>query len=272
MKLLIATDDLDLARALTAAVRSHGIVVEHCADPLDVLGRSWRTLPEVILVDLDLPLASGFTLMDRLRQDRYCRDVPVVATSAVLDPLSDEVAVCWEELGTEAFLPRPFSMLELPELLRELATSGWGGDVEDPLTLASEPSKASQRSAASAGRSRPVSFGELRSRRQDAQDQRRRSSLSEGAPLPARTQDPCRVSARDLRRELETLRRAPPEQVLGLPHRAAPGEIRQASLRKRRRLEQLRDDRTLVPELRDMAQRLWELVRSAEAVLLGQRV
>jgi len=274
MKLLLATDDLDLARALGAAIRSHGIRLEHCLDPDDVVGRSWRALPDVIMVDLDLPLASGFTLLRRLQNDTFSRDIPVLVTSAALDHLSEEVELCWRRLGTQGFLPRPFSMLEVPDLLHDIATSGWTIDDEDNApTLhgaADEPSPSvSERSQTSTG---PISLGELRLRRREEARERSQRSLTALAGVVGRSFQPSGVSARELTREFERLRLAPPRRVLGLGGGAMRQDIRYAAIRKTERLTKLRDDRGLVPEVRAAAQQLLELVRTAEACLLGRLV
>jgi CheY-like chemotaxis protein len=272
MKLLLASADMDLARALSAALFSHGITLEHCTDPIDVQGRSWRSLPDLILVDLDLPLASGFTLLRRLQDDSFCRDIPVIVTSEEFDHLSEEVELCWRHLGTEGFLPRPFSMLEIPALFLDIATSGWSIDGDEPFpNLEGMPAQEELESTASSlAESGPVSLSRLRNRRRDARKTHRDQSLSDSAMVRERVPKRGAVTAFDLHREIDDLQLAPPRRVLGLGARAPRQEIRSAALKKRDRLMNLRDDSALVPQVRVAAQRLLEVVVSAEACLLGR--
>ncbi len=86
-----------------------------------MLGRVWRDLHEIVLVDLDLPLAGGFTLLLRLKENRFCQDIPVLVTSVKYAQESEEVQLCSRDLGARDFLGRLFSMLEVPSLLRHLA-------------------------------------------------------------------------------------------------------------------------------------------------------
>ena len=271
VQLLLATDDPNLARALRSALESQDIAMEHCPDPNDILGRVWRDLPDVILVDLDLALASGFTLLLRLKENSFSQGIPVLVTSANYSQDSDEVQLCSRELSATAFWRRPFSMLEIASLLRDLVdTEGDEGDRlkrlrasregGGSLTLDPDPTTPG-----------PVRLDTLRLRRREAARERREQSLAGPVPLDARrSRDLGGVTASDLQRELEGMRLATPLRVLGVSRGAPPGDIRQAARRKVHRLQNLRDDVGLVPEVRVAAQQLLELVRFAEASLLGR--
>ncbi len=198
----------------------------------------------------------------------------MLTTSAAFAHDSEEVALCAEELGSEGFLARPFPMLEVPNLLHEVVTSGWSVDeIDDPVTtLHDQPWRSTPSQSDSRSEERAVGLGELRQRQREASRARSLQPMDSISGASLRASDPCRASVRDLRRELAGLRLAPPRRVLGLGPQARRNDIRFAALRKSRRLERLRDDVHLVPEVRVAAQALLELVRTAEACLLGRLV
>ncbi len=67
--------------------------------------------PDVILLDIMMPIMDGFEVLGHLKSDPYTRDIPVIVISAANDLPS---VVRGIEMGAEDFLPKPFD----PVLLR----------------------------------------------------------------------------------------------------------------------------------------------------------
>jgi class 3 adenylate cyclase len=62
-------------------------------------------LPDLILLDIMMPVMDGFTVLERLKADPLLRDIPVIVISAVHDLQS---VVRGIEQGAEDYLPKPF--------------------------------------------------------------------------------------------------------------------------------------------------------------------
>jgi CheY-like chemotaxis protein len=63
-----------------------------------------RTLPRMILIDLDIPSINGLLVLDRLRDDPDTREIPVVVLTSNRNPLAIEAAYAQ---GARAYLVKP---------------------------------------------------------------------------------------------------------------------------------------------------------------------
>jgi response regulator RpfG family c-di-GMP phosphodiesterase len=118
MRLLLVDDDAGLREL----VRTTFELVDVEVTEADSAEAAWRALPErrpdVIVLDLGMPNTDGAELFRRLRSDRSTRSIPVVLLSG--DPEAGKLAT---ELGIDAFLPKPFSPLQLLAVAERLAGS-----------------------------------------------------------------------------------------------------------------------------------------------------
>ncbi len=68
-------------------------------------------LPDLVLLDIQMPIMDGFQVLSRLKADAATRDIPVIVISAMSDMSSVIKGV---GMGAEDYLPKPFD----PVLLR----------------------------------------------------------------------------------------------------------------------------------------------------------
>ncbi|MCK4693194.1 MAG: response regulator, partial [Anaerolineales bacterium] len=73
--------------------------------------------PDMILLDIMMPVMDGFEVLSRLKAEKSWRDIPVVVISAMSDMHSVVKAI---ELGAEDYLPKPFD----PTLLQARLNAG----------------------------------------------------------------------------------------------------------------------------------------------------
>ena len=66
--------------------------------------------PDVILLDIRLPDADGFTVARTLRADRYTQHIPIIFLTGRNDP-SERVEAL--EIGADDFVAKPFDAQEL---------------------------------------------------------------------------------------------------------------------------------------------------------------
>lgn len=79
--------------------------------------------PDVILLDIMMPIMDGFEVLSHLKSDPYTRDIPVIVISAANDLPSVVKGI---EMGAEEFLPKPFDPILLRARLNaSLEKKGW---------------------------------------------------------------------------------------------------------------------------------------------------
>jgi CheY-like chemotaxis protein len=85
-EVLVVEDDADLRESLSQALQDHGFTVTQAGNgqqALDLLHSGVR--PGVILLDLMMPVVSGWQLRDALRHDPTFARIPQLVISAYLD-------------------------------------------------------------------------------------------------------------------------------------------------------------------------------------------
>jgi DNA-binding NarL/FixJ family response regulator len=119
IKVMLVEDHTSYAQALTAvmSLESDLLVVGHAADADAAIDLALRVAPDVVVVDLDLPVASGVDVLNDLRaQD----PAPLCV---VLTALSDRAELGRAvEAGAAAVLHKSADMADLLAVLRRVAT------------------------------------------------------------------------------------------------------------------------------------------------------
>lgn len=121
MPVLIVEDDPDTRETLLQLMQLKGLTVksaENGQEAWDLLAAGER--PCLILMDLMMPVLSGWELRERMLADEELRKLPVVILSATADSAST--------LGAVAVLSKPVEFDELERLvLRYCRRDGAGG-------------------------------------------------------------------------------------------------------------------------------------------------
>jgi CheY-like chemotaxis protein len=119
-RILLVEDDPALRSALAELLQERGYEVacaEHGADALAQLDDA--PPPNVILLDLAMPVMDGWSFRTMQRQDPRLASIPTVVLSASL--ASDPRAV--EGLDADAALAKPFTLERLIETVRRFCAA-----------------------------------------------------------------------------------------------------------------------------------------------------
>ncbi len=116
-KVLVVDDEPLNVDYLAQELDDLGIETVSAADGLQALEQVARQSPDVILLDIMMPVMDGFEVLRRLQASPATRDIPVVIISALTD--MDSV-VRGIGLGAEDYLPKPFN----PALLEARVNAG----------------------------------------------------------------------------------------------------------------------------------------------------
>ncbi len=129
-KIFMIDDDQDLTENLAVFFKNHHIELCFCNDPLVGLERLGQEQPQLLLLDVMMPVVDGFTLCKQIRE-KYT--LPIIMLTAK-GRLEDKVHGF--EMGVDDYLPKPFEPLEL--LVRVQALLRRAGRQENPKPTANE--------------------------------------------------------------------------------------------------------------------------------------
>ncbi len=80
-QVLLVEDDEDLARVILAGFERSGLLVDHAATRQQAIERCLVGPPDLLILDLNLPDADGFSFVDWLRRQPALRSLPLVVYS-----------------------------------------------------------------------------------------------------------------------------------------------------------------------------------------------
>jgi CheY-like chemotaxis protein len=105
-RVLVVEDEPDLRRLYAWELQDAGYEVVTAANGAEALGRL-SSDPDVVLVDLMMPVMDGYEFLARLRADPRHRDIPALVVSAV-------GTGAWSlRAGANDWLRKPFDTEEL---------------------------------------------------------------------------------------------------------------------------------------------------------------
>ncbi len=122
-KTILVVDDKPSNRAvLTDLLRPLGFEVAEAEDGEDAIRFAKATPPDLILMDIIMPVLSGFEATKILRSLESCARIPIIATSA---SVFDEHKRESQEAGCTDFLPKPVSAEKLFRVLEQYLGITW---------------------------------------------------------------------------------------------------------------------------------------------------
>ncbi|MDP3979907.1 MAG: response regulator [Chlamydiota bacterium] len=116
-KLLIIDDEKELVDILALRFRMHNLAVDCAYDGNDGLKKVRDFKPDIILVDVSMPIMSGWDLCEILRQDEETKDIPVIMMTAFT---SDETKIKADAIGIKHLVFKPFQSSNLVSLVESL--------------------------------------------------------------------------------------------------------------------------------------------------------
>ena len=115
-KILIADDEPDHVALLSRYLQSEGYAYITAKGGLETLEQIRTELPDLVLLDIDMPHKDGFTVLKEMRTNPATQHIPAIIVSAAwLDP--PEIQYC-RELGAEDYFTKPIDRRELFTCIR----------------------------------------------------------------------------------------------------------------------------------------------------------
>ena len=112
---LIVEDEEDIRYLLRAVLESEGFRVVEATTGKDAVSRAAEIAPQLILMDISLPLLDGLSATRQIRAEEALRQVPIVAVSAYHTARRRAIRA-----GCSDLIGKPVDIEELRAVVRRL--------------------------------------------------------------------------------------------------------------------------------------------------------
>jgi DNA-binding response OmpR family regulator len=115
--ILIADDDPDVRLGLQVRLAANHYDTIFAADGATCIAQAWEYMPDLIMLDLGLPAADGFTVLERLKASDTLLSIPVIVVSGRDRNTNGDRAL---QAGAKAFLQKPVDNAQLLSVIRQV--------------------------------------------------------------------------------------------------------------------------------------------------------
>ena len=117
-KILVVDDEPRNVKILQIQLNARGYTVYTAADGLEALDVVEKEMPDLILLDINMPKMDGFEVVKRIRTDQATEFIPIVMITALRDTRENRIKSI--EAGADDFIEKPFDSLEVLARVRSL--------------------------------------------------------------------------------------------------------------------------------------------------------
>jgi CheY-like chemotaxis protein len=115
-KVLIVDDEPNNVDFLEQALEDTGYQLITAANGQEALKKIQSEQPDLVLLDLAMPVMDGFAVLDQVKSDSMLRDIPIIIISAEHDSKS---VVRGIKQGAEDYLTKPVNAAQLVKKVKE---------------------------------------------------------------------------------------------------------------------------------------------------------
>lgn len=112
---LIIEDDADMSELLACSIGMEGFRVEMSRDGAEGLRKATAASPDLVLLDLRLPVVDGFTVCERMRANSRTSRLPILVMSGIPGEMARVSSL---ESGATEHISKPFTMEFLMSRIR----------------------------------------------------------------------------------------------------------------------------------------------------------
>ncbi len=113
-RILLVEDNPMNRRVVQFLLKSYGYVVYEARDGQEALKLVKLYLPDLILMDLQLPGLDGYAITKMIKEDALVKDIPVVALTAYAMRGDEERAIT---AGCDGYITKPIDADEFPQIV-----------------------------------------------------------------------------------------------------------------------------------------------------------
>jgi two-component system, cell cycle response regulator DivK len=114
-RILVVEDQDDLRGVLRDLLTGSGYVVIEAADGEAGIAKAKSDLPDLVLMDIQMPVIDGYEATRRIKADPTLKAIPIVAVSSFAMKGDEEKA---RGAGCDHYVTKPYSPMQLLKIIR----------------------------------------------------------------------------------------------------------------------------------------------------------
>jgi two-component system phosphate regulon response regulator PhoB len=119
-RILLVEDDKVVRTSLALMLQSRGFEVHQTEDAAGGFLKAMTTHPDLVVLDIILPVRSGFALCKKLKKSERCRDIPIILLSALPEKQQRKESNWKGPPAADDFVTKPYKPQDLLERIDRL--------------------------------------------------------------------------------------------------------------------------------------------------------
>ena len=120
-KILIVDDERDIVKALMIRLQSNGYHVVGAFDGVQGLFMANKEMPDLVIIDIRMPVGDGFSVVERLKQSNRTHRIPIIFLTGSPETNAEERAM---GLGGRFYIKKPYDPEELLDAIKRALEEG----------------------------------------------------------------------------------------------------------------------------------------------------
>jgi CheY-like chemotaxis protein len=118
--ILVADDDPDILSIVSMSLETQGYTVHTATNGREAVDLARRHHPDLILMDMMMPVLSGYEAVGELKADAATRDIVIVGLSAKAMATDMERAT---DVGIDGYITKPFRIAQILSVVESYLTA-----------------------------------------------------------------------------------------------------------------------------------------------------
>ena len=120
-RILVVEDNLDSYELMRFALERSGYQTFLAVNGLDGVNAARQRVPDLIIMDLSMPIMDGWTATSLIREDKKTSMIPVIAVTAYSQP-GDRVRAL--NMGCNEYVTKPMNLTDLVATVNSWVSKG----------------------------------------------------------------------------------------------------------------------------------------------------
>jgi chemosensory pili system protein ChpA (sensor histidine kinase/response regulator) len=114
---MVVDDSITMRKVTSRVLENHALEVMTAQDGIDAIEKLHDRIPDLMLLDIEMPRMDGYQLLEHVRSDARLRHIPVVMITSRAGQKHRKKA---RSAGANAYLTKPYQEAELVEQVSEM--------------------------------------------------------------------------------------------------------------------------------------------------------